>query len=58
MNLYLLCIYMYSVHTLNGFFPGDMDPNSVFQAFFADSNAGFNFGGGGAFPGGFTFHFQ
>uniref|UniRef100_A0A1B6DZE1 J domain-containing protein n=1 Tax=Clastoptera arizonana TaxID=38151 RepID=A0A1B6DZE1_9HEMI len=38
--------------------PGDIDPNSVFQAFFGDSNpAGFNFGGG-AYPGGFTFHFQ
>jgi hypothetical protein len=38
-------------------FPGDIDPNSVFQAFFAEPGGSqFSFTSG-SFPGGFTFQF-
>lgn len=37
----------------------NIDPNSIFQTFFSDPGAGsFHFGGGGSFPGGFTFQFH
>jgi len=37
--------------------PGDIDPNSVFQAFFAEPGGSqFSFTSG-SFPGGFTFQF-
>jgi hypothetical protein len=39
------------------FFPGDIDPNSVFQAFFAEPGGSqFSFTSG-SFPSGFTFQF-